>query len=160
SGGVSMGDYDFLQEVIRDLPQARVRFWQVRMKPGKPLLYSQIGGKPVIGLPGNPVSTMVSFEQFVRPLLRKMAGWAEADWLLPREKAVVLENLAAPGNRRHYARGLAQREKGGRLTVALTGAQGSGILNSMVKGNCLLVQPAGTEGARAGEEVEIEWLDY
>ena len=160
SGGVSMGDYDFLQDVIRDLPQAQVRFWQVRMKPGKPLLYSQIADKPVIGLPGNPVSTMVSFEQFVRPLMNKLAGWGDADLLLPKERAIVLDDLSAPGNRRHYARGVAERDKVGQLTVKLTGAQGSGILNSMVKGNCLVVQPPGNEGARAGEDVEIEWLDY
>ncbi len=160
SGGVSMGDYDFLQEVIRDLPQSRVCFWQVRMKPGKPLLYSRIADKPVIGLPGNPVSTMVSFEQFVRPLMKKMSGWPDSKLLLLKERAIVLENLAAPGNRRHYARGVAERDKAGQLTVKLTGAQGSGILNSMVKGNCLVMQPPGSEGARAGEVVEIEWLDY
>ncbi|MEA3333233.1 MAG: gephyrin-like molybdotransferase Glp [Pseudomonadota bacterium] len=160
SGGVSMGDYDFLQDVIRDLPQVQVRFWQIRMKPGKPLLYSLIADKPVIGLPGNPVSTMVSFEQFVRPLMKKMAGWPESELLLLKERAVVLEDLSAPGNRLHYARGVAERDKEGRLMVKLTGAQGSGILNSMVRGNCLVIQPAGTEGARAGSEVEIEWLDY
>ena len=160
SGGVSMGDYDFLQDVIRDLPQARVRFWQLRMKPGKPLLYSQVVDKPVIGLPGNPVSTMVSFEQFVRPLMKKLAGWPDYDLLLTKERAIVLDDLSAPGNRRHYARGVAERDKAGRLTVKLTGAQGSGILNSMVKGNCLVVQPPGVKGARAGEEVAIEWLDY
>ena len=160
SGGVSMGDYDFLQDVIRDLPQARVRFWQVRMKPGKPLLYSLVAEKPVIGLPGNPVSTMVSFEQFVRPLMKKLAGEPDYDLLLTKERAIVLDDLSAPGNRRHYARGVAERDKAGRLTVKLTGAQGSGILNSMVKGNCLVVQPPGAEGARAGEEVAIEWLDY
>ena len=155
-----MGDYDFLQDVIRELPKARVRFWQVRMKPGKPLLYSLVADKPVIGLPGNPVSTMVSFEQFVRPLMKKLAGWSDSDLLLSKECAIVLDDLSAPGNRRHYARGVAERDKLGRLTVKLTGAQGSGILNSMVKGNCLVVQPAGVEGARAGEEVKIEWLDY
>ena len=160
SGGVSMGDYDFLQEVIRDLPQAQVRFWQIKMKPGKPLLYSLVADKPVIGLPGNPVSTMVSFEQFVRPLMKKLAGWPESELLLPRERAVVLENLPAPGNRRHYARGVAVRDEAGQLTVKLTGAQGSGILNSMVKGNCLVMQPPSEEGARAGTNVEIEWLDY
>ncbi|MEA1923236.1 MAG: gephyrin-like molybdotransferase Glp, partial [Pseudomonadota bacterium] len=160
SGGVSMGDYDFLQDVIRDLPQAQVRFWQIRMKPGKPLLYSLIADKPVIGLPGNPVSTMVSFEQFVRPLMKKLAGWSDSDLLLSKERAIVLEDMSAPGNRRHYARGVAECDKEGRLTVKLTGAQGSGILNSMVLGNCLVMQPGGTEGARAGSEVEIEWLDY
>ncbi len=160
SGGVSMGDYDFLQDVIRDLPQAQIRFWQVRMKPGKPLLYSLIANKPVIGLPGNPVSTMVSFEQFVRPLMKKLAGWSDSELLLPKELAVVLENLSAPGNRCHYARGVAERDRDGSLTVRLTGAQGSGILNSMVKGNCLVIQPSGVEGARAGSKVEIEWLDY
>ena len=103
---------------------------------------------------------MVSFEQFVRPLMKKLAGWSNSELLLPKERAVVLEDLSAPGNRRHYARGVAERDEAGQLTVKLTGAQGSGILNSMVKGNCLVVQPAGAEGARVGDEVEIEWLDY
>lgn len=160
SGGVSMGDYDFIQDVIRDLPDAEIRFWQVKMKPGKPLLYSRVATTPVIGLPGNPVSTMVSFEQFVRPLLKKMAGFPDSELLLNKEPAIVLEDLPAPGDRLHYARGIADRDEKGQLTVKLTGAQGSGILNSMVKGNCLITQPPVSIGARKGSTVEIEWLDY
>lgn len=160
SGGVSMGDYDFIQDVISDLPDAEICFWQVRMKPGKPLLYSRVSSTPVIGLPGNPVSTMVSFEQFVRPLLKKMAGFPDSALLLPKERAVVSEDLPAPGGRLHYARGIAERDENGRLTVRVTGQQGSGILNSMVKGNCLIIQPPATAGAQAGEMVEIEWLGY
>ncbi len=159
SGGVSMGDYDFLQEVIAALPDSEIVFWQVRMKPGKPLLYSRIMGRPVIGLPGNPVSTMVSFEQFVRPLLRKLSGLSEDELLLPRENAILEEELPAAGKRRHYARGIARRAADGRLRVRSTGAQGSGILNSMVRGNCLIVQPAQT-GFAAGDEVVVELLDY
>ena len=160
SGGVSMGDYDFIQDVIRELPDAEIRFWQVKMKPGKPLLYSRVMSTPVIGLPGNPVSTMVSFEQFVRPLLKKMAGFPESELLLKKEPAVVLEDLPAPGDRLHYARGVAERDEKGQLTVKSTGAQGSGILNSMVKGNCLITQPPVSAGAKKGSTVEIEWLDY
>ena len=160
SGGVSMGDFDFLQDVIRDLPDAEIRFWQVKMKPGKPVLYSRISGTPVIGLPGNPVSTMVSFEQFVRPLLKKMAGFPESEWLLVKEKAIVTETLSAPGDRLHYARGVAERDHDGRLTVKSTGSQGSGILNSMVRGNCLIIQPPSDSGAPKGSKVEIEWLGY
>ncbi len=160
SGGVSMGDYDFIQDVIRDLPAAEIRFWQVKMKPGKPLLYSRVAAKPVIGLPGNPVSTMVSFEQFVRPLMKKMAGFPDSELLPPRETAVVLEDLPAPGDRRHYARAIAQRDENGQLTVKSTGLQGSGMLNSMVRGNCLIIQPPAKAGAKSGERVEIEWLGY
>ena len=89
-----------------------------------------------------------------------MAGWSDSTLLLPRERAIVVDDLSSAGNRRHYARGVAKRDEVGKLSVKLTGAQGSGILNSMVKGNCLVVQPSGAVGARAGEEVEIEWLDY
>ncbi len=159
SGGVSMGDYDFLQEVIGGLPDGEIVFWQVRMKPGKPLLYSRIAGKPVIGLPGNPVSTMVSFEQFVRPLLRKLSGYPEEELLLARFKARLEEDLPTAGGRRHYARGIAARGEDGRFTVRSTGAQGSGILNSMVVGNCLILQPP-KSAVKAGSEVEIELLDY
>ncbi|HDS16399.1 MAG TPA: molybdopterin molybdenumtransferase MoeA [Proteobacteria bacterium] len=160
SGGVSMGDYDFLQEVIGALPQAEIRFWQVRMKPGKPLLYSRIGDKPVLGLPGNPVSTMVAFEQFARPLLRKMAGWPENRLFLSKARARLLEDLPSAGNRRHYIRGIRGPDADGKLTVKSTGAQGSGILSSMVRGDCLIVQPAGAAGIQAGSQVEIELLDY
>jgi molybdopterin molybdotransferase len=160
SGGVSMGDYDFIQDVIRELPDAEIRFWQVKMKPGKPLLYSRVASIPVIGLPGNPVSTMVSFEQFVRPLLKKMAGFPESELLLKKEPAIALEDHPAPGDRLHYARGIAERDGEGQLTVRLTGAQGSGILNSMVKGNCLITQPPVSSGTGKGSIVEIEWLDY
>jgi molybdopterin molybdotransferase len=159
SGGVSMGDYDFLQEVIGALPEGEIVFWQVRMKPGKPLLYSRVGGKPVIGLPGNPVSTMVSFEQFVRPLIRKFAGAPDNNLLLPRFRARLEEDLPAAGGRRHYARGIVTRQADGRFRVRSTGAQGSGILNSMVAGNCLIIQPPKT-AFQAGDEVEIELLDY
>jgi len=160
SGGVSMGDYDFIQDVIRELPDAEIRFWQVKMKPGKPLLYSRVASIPVIGLPGNPVSTMVSFEQFVRPLLKKMSGFTGSELLLKKEPAIALEDLPAPGDRLHYARGIAERDGEGQLTVRLTGAQGSGILNSMVKGNCLITQPPVSSGTGKGSIVEIEWLDY
>ena len=159
SGGVSMGDYDFLQEVIEGLPGGEIRFWQVRMKPGKPLLYSRIDGRPVIGLPGNPVSTMVSFEQFVRPLMKKLAGWPEAELMLPRRRAVLTEALSPAGKRRHYVRGVVEYAMDGGLRVRSTGAQGSGILNSMVVGNCLIIQPSET-GFAAGDEVDIELLDY
>ena len=160
SGGVSMGDYDFIQDVIRDLPESEIRFWQVKMKPGKPLLYSRVAATPVIGLPGNPVSTMVSFEQFVRPLMKKMAGFSENELLLSRELALILEDLSSPGDRRHYARGIARRDSNGQLTVQSTGLQGSGMLNSMVKGNCLIIQEPAATGARSGDKVEIEWLGY
>ncbi len=159
SGGVSMGDYDYLQEVIEGLPGGEIVFWQVRMKPGKPLLYSRISERPVIGLPGNPVSTMVSFEQFVRPLMRKLAGWPEGELTLPRRRAVLTEDLSPAGKRRHYVRGVVETAADGGLRVRSTGAQGSGILNSMVVGNCLIIQPPET-GLAAGDEVDIELLDY
>jgi len=160
SGGVSMGDYDYLKDVLGALPGAEIRFWQVRMKPGKPLLYGRYAGKSFFGLPGNPVSTMVSFEQFVRPAMKKMSGWPEHQLLLKKTQARAEFALPSTGKRRHYVRGRVEIDENGLQQVTLTGAQGSGILNSMVRGNCLVPVEAGSRGISVGDQVEIELLDY
>ncbi len=158
TGGVSMGDYDFVRRVL-DQVAGGIVFWKVKMKPGKPLVYGRVGSTPLVGLPGNPVSVMVSFEQFVRPLMRKMSGRPESQWFLPRRTAIAGEDLPGAGRRCHYLRGLLRENEAGGAEVFLTGPQGSGILSSMVRGNCLVVLPPG-DGVRRGEPVTVEMLDY
>ena len=102
SAGISVGDYDFVKEALKDLGMELV-FWRVAMKPGKPMAFGTIHGKPVFGLPGNPVSSMVSFEQFVRPALLKMMGHRQI--FRPVIEAILQEDIRKEPGRRHYLRG-------------------------------------------------------
>ena len=155
SAGISVGDYDLVKDVLKDLGMEMV-FWKVAMKPGKPLAFGTIAGKPAFGLPGNPVSSMVSFEQFVRPSLLKMMGHHQL--FRPTIEAILKEDIQKEPGRRHYIRALVSFEKD-RYFVTTTGAQGSGILRSMVKANGLVVIPENQEKVRAGEKVLVQLLD-
>ena len=152
SGGVSMGDYDMIREVMNEDGNSLV-FWGIEMKPGKPLAFGSFCGVPAIGLPGNPVSTMTSFYQFARPAILKMQG--AKDLLLPRVRARLKEALKNSGDRPHYIRGILERS-GDDLVVSQTGPQGSGILSSMAKGNCYIVLPKGTTSLPPNSFVECE----
>ena len=155
SGGVSMGDYDFVKDVMGDVGNA-MHFWQVAMRPGKPLAFGAIGQTPLFGLPGNPVSVMVSFEQFVRPYLLKMQGHPEPT--RPRDKAVSAQTLEKPAGLRYFLRAVVW-EQNGRLAARLTGEQGSGILKSMVEANAFIVLDEDVKKVKKGDEVSIQWLD-
>ena len=155
SAGISVGDYDLVKDVLKDLGMEMV-FWKVAMKPGKPLAFGTIAGKPAFGLPGNPVSSMVSFEQFVRPSLLKMMGHHQL--FRPTIEAILKEDIQKEPGRRHYVRALVSFEKD-RYFVTTTGAQGSGILRSMVRANGLVVIPENQEKVRAGEKVLVQLLD-
>jgi molybdopterin molybdotransferase len=154
SAGVSVGDYDFVKDVLRDLGMEMV-FWRVAMKPGSPLAFGTVSGKPVFGLPGNPVSSMVSFEQFVRPSLLKMMGHRRI--FRPMIEAVLGEEIQKEPGKRHFVRASVSFEKG-HYFVTTTGAQGSGILRSMVKANGFVVIPEDQEIVRAGEKVKVQLL--
>jgi len=154
SAGISVGDYDFVKEALKDLGMEMV-FWRVAMKPGKPMAFGTIGEKPVFGLPGNPVSSMVSFEQFVRPALLKMMGHREI--FRPVIEAILNEDLDMEPGRRHYLRAVVSR-KGDHCVVMTTGAQGSGILKSMVRANGLIVIPEDRKRVQAGEKVKVQLL--
>jgi len=150
TGGVSMGEYDLVRETISSLGE--IKFWKVNMKPGKPLLFAVASGKPVFGLPGNPVSCMVSFELFVRPALLKMMG---SRTLFKEElEGRLVSGLSKRKGRSEFRRGKMRRE-GDVLLVELTGPQGSGILTSLVRGNCLIHLPEGTEDLEAGASVRV-----
>ena len=155
SAGISVGDYDFVKDVLNDLGMEMV-FWKVAMKPGKPLAFGTIGKKPVFGLPGNPVSSMVSFEQFVRPSLLKMMGHRQL--FRPIVEAILREDIYKELGRRYFIRAFVSFEDN-HYFVSVTGAQGSEILRSMVRANGLIVIPEDREIVRAGEKVEVQLLD-
>src|SRR2546421_157047 len=150
TGGVSMGAYDLVRGLLEE--KEAVDFWQVALRPGKPLLFAAVSGVPLIGLPGNPVSTLVGFELFVRPALLKMQG--RTDLERPRLTAITEDPLVNPPHLEQYFRGIARRD-GGRVAVKLTGDQGSHVLRSMADANCLIVVPQGTREVAVGSAVEI-----
>jgi molybdopterin molybdotransferase len=150
TGGVSMGAYDLVRGLLEE--RETVTFWQVALRPGKPLMFATVGKVPLIGLPGNPVSTLVAFELFVRPALLKMQG--RTDLERPRLTAITEDPLQNPPHLEQYFRGIARRD-GDRVTVRLTGDQGSHVLRSMADANCLIVVPLGTSEVAAGSSVEI-----
>jgi len=151
SGGVSVGEFDFVKEVQDELGVER-RLWGVAMKPGKPLAFGVRDGTLVFGLPGNPVSAMVSFELFVRPALLRLMGYRKTT--RPPYRAIIAEDVVNSDGRTYVVRVRAWRE-GSIWHVSSTGAQGSGILRSMVGANGLAFVPGGPRGVRAGEEVEF-----
>ncbi|HEX9095280.1 MAG TPA: gephyrin-like molybdotransferase Glp [Candidatus Dormibacteraeota bacterium] len=150
TGGVSMGAYDLVRGVLEE--REAVTFWQVALRPGKPLMFATVGGVPLIGLPGNPVSTLVTFELFVRPALLKLQG--RTDLERPRLTAITEEPLQNPPHLEQYFRGIARRD-GARIVVRLTGDQGSHVLRSMADANCLVIVPLGMSDVAAGSSVEI-----
>lgn len=154
SGGVSMGDYDFTKVVFRELG-AEMNFWKLAIRPGQPLAFGKIQGKLAFGLPGNPVSSMVTFEQLVRPALLKMSGCRTFG--RPVVQALFQERFSKRGDRRHFLRGILTREDGV-FKVRTTGNQGSGILTSMVKANCLIDVPVDVERLNPGDEVAVQVL--
>jgi molybdopterin molybdotransferase len=163
SGGVSKGDYDMVKDVLAE--QGEIGFWTVCMKPGKPLAFGVIkkavGRKkrkvPHLGLPGNPVSSMVTFEQFARPAILKMMG--KEILAKPTIRAIIDDDIASTDARRVFARVVVTRH-GGQYHASVTGPQGSGMLTSMVKANGLAVIPENSNGAQAGDVVEVQMLDW
>jgi molybdopterin molybdotransferase len=158
SAGVSRGDYDVVKDVLAK--EGEVDFWTVRMRPGKPLAFGAFpsGGRrvPHIGLPGNPVSSMVSFELFGRPAIYKMLG--RSDWRRPTVRAVADEPIENTDARRVYARAVLTL-RDGRWHAALTGPQGSGILTSMAEANALAIVPEDVPRVDVGEEVDALLLE-
>ncbi|MGH9190579.1 MAG: molybdopterin molybdotransferase MoeA [Acidimicrobiales bacterium] len=151
SGGVSVGDFDHVKTVLDRLGE--MSWWQVAVKPAKPLAFGVIDGVPVFGLPGNPVSSMVSFELFARPALRKMAGHSRL--FRPHFEAVADEALARrPDGKLHLARVAAEQNDDGRWHVRPSGGAGSHLLWAMARANALALLPDGS-GVEAGGTVEV-----
>jgi len=150
SAGVSVGELDLVREAL-ERGGVELHLWQVSMRPGKPITFGTRGDRPVFGLPGNPVSAMVTFELFVRPALRRMAGAEMID--RPRLRARALERIANPGSRRGYLRVTLTAGADG-YGARLTGEQGSAILRSMVLADGLAIVGPDTTIA-AGEPVDV-----
>lgn len=152
SGGVSVGEADFVKQVLGDLGD--LAFWKIAMKPGRPLTFGRIGQARFFGLPGNPVAVMVTFYQFVQPALQRLMGCAEAAPL--QVQAICQEPLRKRAGRTEFLRGVLASDAAGRLTVRRTGQQGSGILRSMSLGNCFIVLPEENAGVAAGDAVTVQ----
>ncbi|HTJ73740.1 MAG TPA: gephyrin-like molybdotransferase Glp [Acidimicrobiales bacterium] len=151
SGGVSVGDFDYVKAVLDRLGE--MHWWQVAVRPAKPLAFGTVKATPVFGLPGNPVSALVSFELFARPALRKMAGHAEL--FRPETPAVADEPLRRrPDGKLHLLRVVATPDRDGRLHVRTSGGQGSHMLRAMALANALALLPDG-DGVDAGEIVNV-----
>lgn len=149
TGGISVGDRDYTRTVLQELG-ADIKFWRVRIRPGGPLAFGVVDGRPWIGLAGNPVSAMVTFELYVRPAILKMSGHTR---LFPLPSRVVLEEpVAVSGDLTHFLR-VVLTPRDGRLHARLTGTQSSGALMSMARANALLIVPEGRREYREGEEL-------
>ncbi len=163
SAGVSRGDYDVVKDVLAR--EGEIDFWTVAMKPGKPLAFGCFypegeGGRrvPHIGLPGNPVSSMVAFELFGRPAMMKMAG--KQDWRRPRLRAIAEDEIRNVDDPRVFFARCVVTERAGRHYARLTGEQGSGMLTSMMRANALTVIPPEVDVVRPGDEIEVIMLDW
>lgn len=154
TGGVSVGDYDLVKTTLKDL--GVMNFWKVAMRPGQPQAFGTISGKPVFGLPGNPVSSMVSFELFVRPSILKMSGHRQ--FFRPILRVFLEEEIRKKVGLTYFIRCRFTR-KDGRYWAITTGDQGSGILSSMVKAQGLLILPEAVSLARPGQEFNAIVLD-
>ncbi len=152
SGGVSVGDADYIKEVLEE--QGKVNFWKVAMKPGRPLTYGKLDQTYFFGLPGNPVSVMVTFYQFVQPALKKLMGESYCSPIMM--KVPCVNNLNKRPGRVEYQRGVLEQDETGQMVVRKTGAQGSGILRSMADANCFIVLPLNSEGVIEGDMVDVQ----
>lgn len=153
SAGVSVGAFDFVRQVVED--NGHLKFWRVNMRPGKPFTFGVYRDTPFIGLPGNPVSSFVGFEVFVRPAVLKLAGVLDPG--RPTQRVELAEAIDSDG-RESYLRAILKHE-GGRWVARLTGHQGSGNLRSLVQANALLLIPSGVKSLPIGAEIDAWILD-
>lgn len=152
SGGVSMGDFDFVKKVLQEIGD--MQWMQVAIKPAKPLAFGTVGSTPIFGLPGNPVSSMVSFELFARPGLRAMMGH-DVNPVIQTVPAVAGADMARrPDGKTHFARVHARMGDDGRYSVSFSGGQGSHQLSAMAAANALAIVPDG-DGLATGDPVDV-----
>jgi molybdopterin molybdotransferase len=151
SGGVSAGDFDYVRECLQQAGFV-AHFWTVAMRPGSPITFGMVGHVPVFSLPGNPVASMVTFELFVRPALRKMTG--HTTLFRPHMQAILQDEVRKRQGVRTFLRGIVQQYDGG-ARVTTTGPQGSGILRSMSLANCLIDLPEDIHRLQPGAIVQV-----
>lgn len=155
SGGVSVGDFDLVKNIMSD--QGDINFWRINMRPGKPVAFGHIGKVPLLGLPGNPVSAAVTFELFGRPVIRKMLGHTRL--FRPQVDVVVEDGVSDRAMRRHYVRARVTWQNG-RFVAHTTGNQGSHIMTSLLNANALVIVPEGGVEVHAGDTVKAIMLDW
>ncbi len=155
SGGVSVGDFDLVKDIMQE--QGQVNFWRINMRPGKPVAFGHIGGVPLLGLPGNPVSTAITFELFGRPVLRKMLGHTRL--LRPQIEVTVVDGVNERVQRRHYVRANVEWIDG-RFVAHTTGNQGSHIMTSLLGSNALIIVPEGGTVVRPGDTAKAMMLNW
>ena len=152
SGGVSVGDADYVKEMLAELGQ--VDFWKIAMRPGRPLAFGKINNSLFFGLPGNPVSVMVTFYQFVTPALRKLMGESKPDSITLQ--VTCTDNIRKRPGRFEYQRGILFTDSDGQTKVKTTGSQGSGILSSMSNANCFILLDEECDGLVANSIVSVQ----
>ena len=152
SAGASVGDADFIKDILDEVGE--VSFWKIAMKPGRPLAFGRVGDALFFGLPGNPVSVMVTFYQFVLPALRRLSG--ETPVLSLRLTARTTNRVRKRPGRTEFQRGVLTQTPAGELEVSVTGEQGSGILSSMSEANCFILLSADCDGVAPGQSVLVE----
>ena len=156
SGGVSVGEADFVKDLLEKLGE--VVFWKIAMKPGRPLAYGKLGNAHFFGLPGNPVSVMVTFYQFVREALLKLSG-RDPIPPLPSFKVPCTSSLKKAPGRTEFQRGVLTQDESGNWSVYVTGDQGSGILRSMSEANCFIILPEAQGNVASGALVDVQVMD-
>ncbi len=156
TGGVSVGEADYIKTVLRDIGE--IEFWKIAIKPGRPLTFGTIEGSLFMGLPGNPVAVMVTFDQFVIPAITKLSGAMASG--PPLLKAVSLDKLKKKPGRYEIQRGIASRDAKNNWRVSKCGQQGSGILTSMSRANCFIVLAEDIDGVAVGDLVDIQLFDW
>ena len=156
SGGVSVGKYDFIKKVLQEL-NAEIKIQQVNIKPGKPFVFALLGSKTIFGLPGNPVSSMVTFLHFVKPALLKLMGRTSEIESDLKIKATLVNEIKKSDGKMYFLRGILE-SKNREFTVRSTGAQSSHLLTSLTKANCLIIIPENKDMINAGDKVEVSLL--
>lgn len=155
TGGVSMGDFDFVKQILGET--GSVEFWRVAMQPAKPFAFGAVDGVPLFGLPGNPVSTFVAFEQFVRPALLHMMGATKL--LRPRISGTMGEDVVTSDAKEVFLRVMLAHDDGGFVALK-SGAQGSNVLSALANADAFAVVPAGEADVSAGEPVILEMFTW
>ncbi len=155
TGGVSVGEADYIKPVLEEIGQTE--FWKIAIKPGRPLTFGSIGSSIFMGLPGNPVAVMVTFNLFVTRAIQKLAG--APTWEAPLLKVRSLQNLRKKPGRHEYLRGIVSKNENDEWQVEKTGMQGSGILTSMSRANCFIVLAAENDGVKKGDMVDIQLFE-
>jgi molybdopterin molybdotransferase len=155
SGGISVGEFDLVKTIMQE--QGQIDFWRINMRPGKPVAFGRIGSVPLLGLPGNPVSSAVTFELFGRPTIRKMQGYTHL--LRPQIDVIVADGIHERVTRRHYIRAYV-KQHGDHFIAHTTGNQGSNITTSLLNANALLIVPEGGTTIPAGGTTKAIMLDW